>query len=88
MEIKCICIFCGNGFNFTDGELFMERMSYAQEMISKKIGGYPEDVTKNLEEKNNIRNIKKELKEKGHVRMACVACHLISSWEAFDKHGL
>ena len=80
-----VCIFCNGKFVIENIELFIEKLSEASEVLKAKLKLTNESEINKLLAANNIIDIKKELDTKGHIRMACTACHLKTSWEAMPQ---
>ena len=80
-EAKMECIHCSGKFIIKDLELFIEKLSEASETLKRKINLKDDSEINKMLKMNNIIDAKKELEEKGILRMACIPCHLKESWE-------
>lgn len=79
-DIRVVCIYCGQEFIMKNPQLFVEKMDEAARIISKVMGKDMYEIAPEAYEMNNMPNIRRQLEEKGHIRMMCMACHAISSW--------
>ena len=80
-----VCIHCGGKFIIKDLELFIEKMSEASETLKEILDIDDEHKLSVMLAKNNIINIEEILKERGHIRMACIPCHLKNSWRHYEN---
>jgi len=80
-EAKIVCIYCSGEMIIKDLELFILKLSEASEVLKSKLNITNENEITRMLKVNNIVDVRRELEEKGHIRMACIPCHLKTSWE-------
>lgn len=81
MEAKLICPHCGNESIVKDIGLFINMNEKAWELLELLIKKLPEDMRNEVAKKNNVHNLKKELEEKGHLRVFCSPCISYVQWK-------
>lgn len=80
MEGKIVCPVCGNEFVVKDLELLVRRVEEAWNLVETLVD-VDDKTAEDIRRKNNIVNVKKEMKEKGFVSMLCQPCYAIMSWK-------
>lgn len=89
---KMICCLCENEFIIKDIDLYMERINESWNVMENIIKKFPEaqreKIRNTVLEHNNMKNMKKQLKEKGHIRALCLPCCTKMSWSQQLKLGL